>query len=72
LLLFTSEERQQLSVPVLFVFSTRDNLVGNPEAATALVQDIPNVQVEIVDAGHLMAGEEPEQVNALILEFFEE
>jgi pimeloyl-ACP methyl ester carboxylesterase len=68
---FSAEERQSLEVPVLFVFGERDNLVGDPEVARALVQDIPNVQVEVVEAGHLMGGEQPEQVNALILEFFE-
>ena len=68
---FSAEERQNLQVPVLFVFGERDNLVGDPEAATVLVQDIPDVQVEVVDAGHLMGGELPEQVNALILKFFE-
>jgi len=36
------------------------------------VQDTPNVQVGVIDAGRLMGAEEPEQVNALILEFFEE
>jgi pimeloyl-ACP methyl ester carboxylesterase len=66
-----AEARQSLQVPVMFVFGERDNLVGDPEAATALVQDIPDVRVEIVAAGHLMGGEKPEQVNALILEFFE-
>jgi pimeloyl-ACP methyl ester carboxylesterase len=68
---FSAEERQGLQVPVLFVLGERDNLVGDPEVARALVQDIPNVRVEVLDAGHLMAGEKPEQVNALILEFFE-
>jgi pimeloyl-ACP methyl ester carboxylesterase len=69
---FSAEERQGLQVPVLFVFGERDNLVGDPEAAKALVQDIPNVRVEVVEAGHLMGGEQPEQVNALITGFFEE
>jgi pimeloyl-ACP methyl ester carboxylesterase len=68
---FSAEERQSLQVPVLFVFGERDNLVGDPEAAKALVQDIPDVRVEVVEAGHLVGGEQPEQVNALILEFFE-
>jgi pimeloyl-ACP methyl ester carboxylesterase len=66
----TAEERQSIKVPVLFIFGTRDNLVGDPEAATALVQDIQNVQVEIVAAGHLMGGEIPEECNQLILDFF--
>lgn len=68
---FSAEERQSLKVPVLFVFGKRDNLVGDPEVARVLVQDIPNVRVEVVDAGHLMGGEQPEQVNALITQFFE-
>ena len=69
---FSAEERQSLKAPVLFVFGERDNLVGDPEAARVLVQDIPNVRVEVLDAGHLMGAEQPEQVIALITEFFEE
>ena len=48
----TPEKRLEITVPVLFVFGTRDNLVGDPMADTALVQDIPDVRVEIIDAGH--------------------
>jgi pimeloyl-ACP methyl ester carboxylesterase len=66
-----AEKRRQLSVPVKFVFGERDNLVGDPEAARALVQDIPDVQVEVVDAGHLMGAEVPDQINQYILQFFE-
>lgn len=68
---FSAEERQSLRVPMLFVFGERDNLVGDPEVARVLVQDISNVRVEVLDAGHLMGAERPEQVNALITEFFE-
>jgi pimeloyl-ACP methyl ester carboxylesterase len=66
-----AEDRQRIQVPVLFVFGEKDNLVGDPQAAKALVQDMPDVQVQIVDAGHLMAAELPGQVNELILAFFE-
>jgi pimeloyl-ACP methyl ester carboxylesterase len=63
------EQRQSIQVPVLFIFGTRDNLVGDPQAATELVQDIPDVKVEIVEAGHLMGGELPDECNQLILDF---
>ncbi len=66
------EQRQSFQVPILFVFGTRDNLVGNPQAARDLVQDVPGVKVEIVEAGHLMGGEAPEVCNQLILDFFAE
>jgi len=68
---FSAEERQSLKAPALLVLGKRDNLVGDPEAAGALVQDIPDIRVEVVDAGHLMAAEQPQQVNALIIQFFE-
>jgi pimeloyl-ACP methyl ester carboxylesterase len=65
-----AEERQSIQVPVLFVFGEKDNLVGDPQAAADLVQDMPDEQVKIVEAGHLMAAELPQQVNDLIIEFF--
>ena len=67
---FSAEERQNLKVPVLFVFGERDNLVGDPKAARELVQDIPDVQVEILPTGHLVAGEMPVEANAFMLDFF--
>jgi pimeloyl-ACP methyl ester carboxylesterase len=63
------EARQSIQVPVLFVFGERDNLVGDPAKATALVQDMQDVRVEVLDTGHLVGAEQPEQVNGLILEF---
>jgi hypothetical protein len=37
-----------------------------------LVQDIDDVRVEIVDAGHLMTAELPDKINVLITRFFNE
>jgi pimeloyl-ACP methyl ester carboxylesterase len=65
------EQRQSIQVPVLLVLGKRDNLVGDPAKATALVQDIPDVRVKVLDSGHLIGAEQPEHVNALIIEFFE-
>lgn len=66
------ERRRAIRVPVLFVFGQRDNLVGDSRAATELVRDMPDVRVEVVDAGHLMGAEAPERVNRLIGDFFAE
>ncbi len=68
----TPEQRQSIQAPVLFVFGEKDNLVGDPAKATALVQDMQDVRVEVLDSGHLIGAEQPEQANALILEFFEQ
>ena len=65
------EERQSIEAPTLFVFGTHDNLVGDPEAARTLVSDMPEVTVEVVEAGHLMGVERPSEINALILGFVE-
>ena len=64
-----ADERRAIAAPTLFVFGRRDNLVGDPEAARALVSDMPDVTVAIIDAGHLMAVERAEEINALILDF---
>lgn len=71
-ILFTAEQRQSLKVPVLLILGEKDNLVGDPENAKALVQDIPDIRVEVLDTGHLIGAEQPDQVNALIVEFFEQ
>jgi pimeloyl-ACP methyl ester carboxylesterase/small basic protein len=63
------EQRQRIQVPVLMVLGKRDNLVGDPAKATALVQDIPDIRIEVLDTGHLVGAEQPQQVNTLILEF---
>ena len=66
---FTAEQRQSLKVPVLLVLGEKDNLVGNPGKTKILVQDIPNIRVEIIDTGHLIGVEQPKNVNSLITEF---
>ena len=63
------EQMENLQVPVLLVLGARDNLVGDPEKARQLVHNAPNIQVEVVDTGHLVGVEKPVLVNDLILSF---
>jgi pimeloyl-ACP methyl ester carboxylesterase len=66
---FSASVRRRIAVPTLFVFGARDNLVGDPERAQRRVRDIADVRCAVVDAGHLMAAERPEEVNRLVLDF---
>ena len=71
-LAFSSDQRKSISVPVLFIFGKRDSLVGNAEKAAELVQDIPDVEVEILDTAHLVAAEKPEAADSLIISYLTE
>lgn len=67
---FKKAELQSLQVPVLVVLGQTDNLVGDPEKVRAYVRAIPDLQVEVLDTGHLIGVEQPERVDELVLKFF--
>jgi pimeloyl-ACP methyl ester carboxylesterase len=69
---FSPEQLQSLQVPVLLVLGKRDGLVGNPENAEKLAQNILDVQMVVLDTGHAVGVERPEAVNLLIVDFFEQ
>lgn len=69
---FMPEQLQQMQVPVLTFFGSKDKVIGDAEKAKALAENIPDVRVEIVESGHLIGAELPKIVNPMIIEFFEE
>jgi pimeloyl-ACP methyl ester carboxylesterase len=66
---FTQEQLQRLYMPVLLLLGKRDGLVGNPENTKQLAQNIADVQVEVLDTGHLISAERPDQFNKLVIDF---
>jgi pimeloyl-ACP methyl ester carboxylesterase len=68
---FSSEKLRSLEVPVLLVLGENDNLVGDPDMAKKLVEEVAQIQVGVVETGHLLGVEHPDEVNALIIDFFE-
>lgn len=75
LLLLTLSAKNWLpAIPVLIItlrLGTRDGLVGNPKFTKQVAQNIPDVQVEILDAGYLISAEQPEQFNQLVVGLIE-
>jgi len=68
-LTFTPEQLQQIKTPVLLVLGTKDALVGAPEKVIPLAQNIPDIQIEILNTAHGIWIEEPDTVNSLIQRF---
>lgn len=66
---FSPEELRSLKQPVLLVLGSRDGLVGSPARSMKAAQDIPDVRIEVLDAGHLVSAERPDEFNRLVLDF---
>ena len=66
---FTEEQFKRINVPVLLLLGLRDGLVGDPERTKEVVKSISDIQVEILNAGHLISAELPEKFNKLVLDF---
>jgi pimeloyl-ACP methyl ester carboxylesterase len=69
---FSAEQLQTLKCPALLVLGQKDGLVGDPQKAQRLAQIIPNMRSVIVNTGHAIGVEKPEETNSLINDFFEE
>ncbi len=69
---FAPEQLQTISCPVLLILGEKDNLVGDPTKVKELAQNIPDIQIEILNSGHLISADQPYIVNNLIYEFFEQ
>jgi pimeloyl-ACP methyl ester carboxylesterase len=68
---FTQEQLKSLNMPVLLLLGKRDGLVGDPESTKQLAKHIADIQVEILDTGHLISAERPDQFNKIVYDFIE-
>lgn len=59
---------QSVSVPALFLYGSKSELVGEKEICR-LRRDIPHLETETVDAGHLIAQDNPQGVADKIASF---
>jgi pimeloyl-ACP methyl ester carboxylesterase len=69
---FTPEQLQGMEVPVLLVLGEKDALTGAPATVRPLAEHVPDIQIEVLDTGHLIGVEEAETVNDLLVAFFGE
>ena len=63
------EQKQKMNFPVLLFLGTKDAIVGDVELARQTADDYPNIQIEILESGHLIAVEHADYVNKKIVDF---
>jgi pimeloyl-ACP methyl ester carboxylesterase len=66
---FTPEALSELRPPTLVFLGTRDGVVGDAEAAAGLARSIPDVEIRLVDSGHVIGAELADAVNPAITAF---
>ena len=65
----SEEERKGMDCPVLLYLGTEDAIVGDVGRAATLAGDFPDIRIEVLESGHLVAVEHAETVNRGIEEF---
>jgi len=65
----TTAQKQSINVPVLLFLGTHDPIVGDSKHAARTAQDYPDIRIEVMDSGHLIAVEKADSVNEIIREF---
>lgn len=51
---FTPERLQKIEIPVLLVLGAKDYLAGDPDKVKPLAKNVPEIQIEVLDSGHLI------------------
>jgi pimeloyl-ACP methyl ester carboxylesterase len=57
------EQKKKMDLPVLLFLGTKDQIVGDAQFAEKAARDFPDIIIEILDSGHLIAVEHFEVVN---------
>jgi len=65
----TTEQKNQMDLPILLFLGTDDGLVGDAEKAAETASEFPNITIEVLNSGHIIGVEKAEYVNGKIGDF---
>jgi len=65
----TIEQKRDMKMPVLLFIGTQDKIVGVADHATSTAEEYPNIQIEVLKSGHLIAVEHRDYVNQKVKAF---
>lgn len=65
----TTDQKSKMDLPVLLFLGTKDGIVGDAEFAKQTAMEYPNIKIEVLESGHMIAVEHAEYVNKQIKRF---
>jgi pimeloyl-ACP methyl ester carboxylesterase len=65
----TASQKANMDLPVLLFLGTEDQIVGAVDDAREMANQFPNIRIEVLESGHLVAVEQKELVNSVVQEF---
>lgn len=65
----TMEQKNSMNMPVLLFLGTADPILGDAETAKIEAEHYPNIDIQVLSSGHLIAVEQSDIVNQKIVEF---
>lgn len=66
-----TEQKARMDLPVLLFLGTEDHIVGDAEIARKTAEEYPDIRIEVLKSGHLVAVEHEEFVNTVVSEFLD-
>lgn len=58
-----------MKLPVLLFLDTEDPIVGDGEKARISAEEYPDIRIEVLESGHLIATEHATYVNSVGIDF---
>jgi len=67
----TTNQKQSMKLPILLFLGSKDKIVGDVINAKQTAMEYPNIQIEVLESGHLIAVEKSKIVNEKIQSFLD-
>lgn len=61
-------QKESMGLPVLLFLVTRDPIVGGPGFAKQTAEEYPDIRIDALESGHLVAVEQKVLVNSVVQE----
>jgi len=65
----TASQKASMDLPVLLFLGTEDQIVGEVDHARELAEGYPDIRIEVLKSGHLIAVEHAGYVNSIVADF---